>query len=320
MNSSEKPLISILLALYEPSLDWLRALLLSLNEQTYPNLNLRVRDDGSSEASFAASSQLIESTITAFPYTVVQNEKNMGSNKTFELLTEEADGAYLAYCDQDDLWLPEKLTVLQQTLERENAGLACSDVIMIDENGDKLADSITELRPRHVFRSGRDLAGGLANHNFVIGCTMLIRREIAQASLPFAENMVHDHYLAFFCARKYAIAVADKPLVQYRQHGGNQTGVLAHIQTKTDYKERYVRPYCRRIEELQARFPGDIPAETVRWAEAREANIDCKPHGMRMLFALRRFNRSAAWFELAALRFPEPLFRYAVRLVQRGKM
>lgn len=40
-----KPLISILMAVYEPRLDWLREQLDSLNAQTYPNLRLYVRDD-----------------------------------------------------------------------------------------------------------------------------------------------------------------------------------------------------------------------------------------------------------------------------------
>lgn len=320
MNGSEKPLISILLATYEPRLDWLKALLSSLNAQTYPNLFLAVRDDGSSQTCFEAVSRLVAETVTAFPYSIARNEKNQGSNQTFALLTEAAEGAYLAYCDQDDVWLPEKLTVLWKTLEREGAGLACSDVIPIDEAGNPLADSITALRPRHIFQSGQGLAGEIANRNFVIGCTMLIRTEIAQAALPFAEYMVHDHYLAFYCARAHGIAVADRPLVRYRQHADNQTGVLAHVRSKADYRERYVRPYCRRIEELAERFPGAVAEETIHFARAREANIDHRPHSARTLFALRRYNRAAALFECIGLRLPEPVFRFAVKLIQRGKL
>ena len=320
MNGTQKPLISILLATYEPRLDWLRELLLSLNGQTYPHLCLAVRDDGSSPASFEAVSRLIAETVTAFPCSISRNEGNLGSNRTFALLTEAAQGAYLAYCDQDDVWMPEKLTVLQEVLEREGAGLACSDVVPTDEDGRPVASSITALRPRHVFRSGQGLAGGIANHNYVIGCTMLIRTEIAQASLPFPAHMVHDHYLAFYCAREHGIAVADRPLVYYRRHAGNQTGVLSNVRTREDYRELYVRAYCRRIEELEARFPGVVSEETVRWARAREAHIDHKPGSARALFCLRRYNRAAAWFDLVGLRLPEPMFRWAVELIRRGKL
>ena len=37
---TDKPLISILMAVYEPRMDWLREQLMSLNDQTYPNLRL----------------------------------------------------------------------------------------------------------------------------------------------------------------------------------------------------------------------------------------------------------------------------------------
>ena len=61
--------------------------------------------------------------------------KILGSNRTFERLTEEAEGEYFAYCDQDDVWLPEKLAVLQEALEREKALLVCSDMYIIDGGG-----------------------------------------------------------------------------------------------------------------------------------------------------------------------------------------
>lgn len=320
MNGSEAPRICILLATYEPRLDWLGELLLSLNGQTYPNLFLRVRDDGSARPSFEAICTLIKSTVTAFPYAIERNETNQGSNRTFELLTAEGSGAYLAYCDQDDLWLPEKLMVLEEIISRTGAGLVCSDVIPVDEGGSPLAASITELRPRHVFQRGAGLAGALVHRNFVMGCAMLIRADIAKAALPFARNMVHDHYLAFYTAREHGIETAPRPLVKYRQHEGNQTGVLAHVHTKEEYMALYLQPYCRRVAELSARFPGDVPEEAVQWADARMANGARRAGGFRALFALRRVNRAVTLFELLALRFPEPLFRLVVSLIRRGKL
>ena len=110
--ATDKPLISILMAVYEPRMDWLREQLVSLNEQTYPNLRLYIRDDGSSAVSYEQMRSCVQECITRFSYTIARNEKNVGSNSTFELLTGEAEGDLFAYCDQDDVWLPEKLTVL----------------------------------------------------------------------------------------------------------------------------------------------------------------------------------------------------------------
>ena len=48
--TENKPLISILMAVYEPRMDWLREQLLSLEAQDYPNLRLYIRDDASPTA------------------------------------------------------------------------------------------------------------------------------------------------------------------------------------------------------------------------------------------------------------------------------
>lgn len=321
MATDDKPLIAILMAVYEPRMDWLAEQLDSLNAQTYPNLRLIMRDDCSPTVPFEAVAALAEARITAFPHEIARNPRNMGSNATFEALTLEAgEAAYIAYCDQDDIWLPEKLATLQAALQRTGAGLACSDVTPVDENGAVLADSITAIRPRHVFRSGGGLAGELIYRNFVIGCAMLIRREIAQAALPFAGSMVHDHYLAFFCALNHDIAVVDAPLLRYRQHGGNQTGVLAHIETKADYVRYHLMPFCQRVAELSRRFELSELTRAAGWAEARQMNARREPGGMRRLLATGGVNRTTTLFELVMLRIPQPLFHAAVKLIARGKL
>lgn len=317
---TDAPQISVLLAVYEPRADWLRELLLSLNEQTYPNVRLWVRDDCSSGASFMETERLLKACITAFPYVLRRNEANLGSNATFERLTGEADGAYFAYCDQDDVWRKDKLHVLLSVIEQNHNALACSDVIPMDAEGKPLASSITALRPRHRFLEGEGLAAGLLYRNFVIGCTMLVRAALAKAAIPFAPGMVHDHYLAFYAAREHGIGVAAVPLVQYRLHGGNQTGVLAHVQTWADYCREYVFPFCCRVEALQQRFPADVPEETVRWAKVRRANAAGEKGAARQLFAMRHVHGSVALFELLAPHFPGWLFGYAVGLIRKGKI
>ena len=166
-----KAQISILMAVYEPRMDWLRQQLVSLNEQTYPNLRLYVRDDCSPTVPYEQILACVRECITRFPCTIARNEENLGSNGTFELLTKEAEGDLFAYCDQDDVWLPEKLAVLQEAMEREQALVVCSDMYIIDGEGRQVADSITKVRRHHVFRSGTDLARGLLTSNFAAGCT-----------------------------------------------------------------------------------------------------------------------------------------------------
>ena len=311
-------MIAILMAVYEPRLDWLTEQLLSLNAQTYPRLRLYVRDDCSPAVSFEAVRTIVEQTITAFPFTIARNERNLGSTGTFERLTMEAEGDYLAYCDQDDIWLPEKLSVSETQIG--SAGLLCGDVIPIDADGRRLASSITELRPRIILKEGAGLGGSLIYRNFVIGCTILIRSDIAKAAVPFAQSMVHDHYLAWFCAQENEIAVAKQPLLYYRLHAGNQTGVLTNIETKQDYLRFHLGEFLSRISDLSERSVGEELNQAAAWAQARCDNAAKKRGAVRRLWAMRRLDTATSLFEIMGLRLPEPLFRWAIGRIRSGKL
>ena len=71
------------MAIYEPNLHWLREQLISLNEQTYPNLYLYIREDCSLKVSFAEIEKCVKECITAFSYEIKCNAENLVSNKTF---------------------------------------------------------------------------------------------------------------------------------------------------------------------------------------------------------------------------------------------
>lgn len=316
----EQPLITIVLALYEPRLDWLEEQLLSLNAQTYPNLELLVRDDASSETIFNQACALLRSCITAFPYRIWRNQVNQGSNKTFEMLAQEATGIYIAFCDQDDRWKPHKLSTLYSALQQPEITLVCSDMDVIDGEGKHVADSITRLRPRHVFCSGSNLAPILLYKCFVAGCAMLCRTEVVQAAIPFPCSMVHDHWISLFCAMQGKILSLPDRLLEYRLHGGNQTDVLHGVKTKEDYYKNHLMSFVQRCDELSKRI--DLPelALAQRWAAARQANYQREKNSMKELWALRAQNVSTTLFELIGLRLPSPLFHLAVYLIQRGQI
>ena len=321
-TAADKPRIAILLAVYEPRMDWLQEQLRSLDAQTYPNLMLYVRDDGSRTVSFERIEQCVQQNIHSFSYKVEQNEKNLGSNSTFERLTREAEGEYFAYCDQDDVWLPEKLSILKEKLCQTNALLVCSDMKIIDENGRQIADSITKIRRNHVFRSGKGMAHTLFFSNFVTGCTMLIRAEECKKAAPFCPYMVHDHYLALWCAERGEIVSLAQSLVRYRIHDGNQTGMMAGVADKASYGRVRIELVCDRLRWLESHFPcaGDTQRELqagLKWAQARNRNWKHQG-GAFELWKFRRFNPLTTFFEIFAAYFPEPLFMWFVGLKKKN--
>ena len=317
-----KPLISILMALYDPRLDWLKEQLDSLEEQTFPNLKLYVCDDCSPTVSFAAIQECVSKAIRSFPYEIRRNEKNLGSNLTFQALTEEADGEYLAYCDQDDIWLPEKLEILQAEIERSGALLACSDMYIIDSDGKRVAKSITEVRKHHVFRSGDNLAEGLLIHNFVSGCAMLVRSDIAKEACPFCPYMVYDHYLALYAANQGSIQSLGEQLISHRVHSANQTGLLTGVIDKASYGRERIDLMVDRLHWLRDHFicGPDLKAvlnESVAWAEARQRNW--AHHGGKVtVWKYRHFSSIPSVFEIVANWMPEPVFQLAIKAGKRN--
>ena len=300
-----KPLISILMAVYEPRMDWLREQLTSLNDQTYPSLRLYVRDDCSPTVPYADIERCVAECITRFPYTIVRNEKNLGSNGTFAQLTREAEGQLFAYCDQDDIWLPEKLTILQEAMEREGALLAYSDVSAIDDNGSQIAQSLCQLRPRLTYLQGEGLAPKLFFRNCIAGCAMLVNAAAARRSLPFPQKTVCDHWIALLAAAAGRITLVPGQMVRYRQHKHNQTGVLAGVTDKESYLRYKVAPLEERLRCYRQHAEPDQAAAA--FAQARINGT------IRDIWKYRAFAPHEAKFEIALHLLPDFFIRQLLR-------
>ena len=313
---------AILLSIYNPNIAWLEELLASLNAQTQSGLHLFVRDDASTTITEEELDTLLRRRITAFPYTLRRNDKNLGSNTTFEALVRHCDEGcrFVAFCDQDDVWLPDKLKNSIDLLLHSPLAptLVCTDVRVIDGNGRVLAPDMEHHRKRHIFLRGEGLAKQLFFRNFVIGCTTVMERERAVRYLPFPDCIVHDHYLAFRAACEGALDYLPEPQILYRVYGGNQTGVMKGVRNKQDYYRERIAVFARRTE-IFAKFAPELPElhEICEWSAARERNFRREKGSFSELHRLRALNPSTTLFELYALRLPDPLFRLAVWAVQK---
>lgn len=247
----DKPLVSILLAVYKPNEKWLMEQLISLNEQTYENLELLIYDDC---PEFPVNEEYFKKYITNFKYTLIRGEKNKGSNKAFEELTKLGNGEFFAYCDQDDIWELEKIKLMVEKFKDTNVTLVCSDLSIIDGNGNRTADSITQIRKRHVFKSGYNLAKDLLISNFVTGCAMMVKKEVAKKAVPFEKTLIHDQWIAIIAALEGKIEFINKSLVRYRQHSNNQTGILKGIYNKETYYKIKIVELLERYEILNDRL------------------------------------------------------------------
>lgn len=249
-----EPLVTIVMATYNPNLIWLKEQLVSLNEQTYRNINLIVCDDSTTTISFEELYKIVENSITAFPFRILQNEMNKGSNKTFERLTKEANGDFIVYCDQDDIWEKDKIEKLTKAMQEPNVTLAYSDMSLIDEKGYIFSKSIAKTRRRFYYYSGEDLWRHLLIRNFISGCCMIIKTDVAKKAVPFIDGIHHDRWLAIVASVEGNIRFVNETLVRYRQHGENQTGVLKDVCDKVSYCKIRLIAHKNILIEIQNRI------------------------------------------------------------------
>lgn len=278
-------LVNIVMAVYKPNANYFIKQLQSLNRQTYSEIKILFRDDSGDEATHIEITSMIKENIDKFEYDLFKNDCNLGSNKTFELLTESAKGEYIAYCDQDDIWENDKISKLVAKIEKDEAVLCYSDLCIIDEGDAMIAHTFKDINIRLKHNYGEDLFSYFLRRNSVTGCTMLIKTKIAKKAIPFCHDFyVHDHWLTLFASTQGRISYMNEPLVRYRIHENNQIGasMLVGINNKEDYLNIKLINEIRKYEFLlknyeftyeqreQIQYVKDWTKKRIRFFEKRD--------------------------------------------------
>lgn len=219
--------ISIALCTCEGSL-FLNKQLKSLTEQTLQPEELVVCDDSSTDETLEILK--LYAAEAPFPVRIYVNEKRLGASQNFSQAIKLCKGDYIALCDQDDIWLPEKLEkiyhIMREAEEAWGEGvplLVYSDLKVVNSDGQVMAPSFMKIRKiRHL--EGRVL-NSLLVQNFVTGCTVLANRALIKKALPMPSKAVmHDWWLALVAAAQGNIVFSGEPLVGYRRHEENVIG------------------------------------------------------------------------------------------------
>lgn len=308
MNVSDSILVTVAMAIYRPNIEWLKEELSSIATQTYKHFQVYAwNDDPNDEYDYDfLFSQYLKST----PFKIYHGLHNLGSNKVFEKLTELVQTPYIVYCDQDDVWLPEKLSALLYLFDDENVTLTCSDMYVMDENSKVISDSITKVRPRQILYSGADMISHLLAKNFITGCTMMMKTEIARKAIPFPTFFFHDWWLASFAALLGKIRISDRPLMKYRIYSGNQSKPLAGIHSKSDYIYKYVKHYQKFIDLLSQYFVDDMRIQPYRnWSIMRVSYLNHPTwKGAVYLWKYKKWAPDVTKFELVLPFIPSFIF------------
>jgi len=222
--------IDILLTTYN-GVPYLSEQLDSLLAQTCRDWRLLVRDDCSSDG----TPEILENYRSRYPDVIMiipREGQRLGACGNFSWLLEQSDAPYVMFCDQDDVWLPDKIEVTlaaMRELERQHgenmALLVHTDLMVVDERLNRLGDSLWFfqcIEPRRLTKLNR-----LLMQNFATGCTIMINRALRDLAVPIpVEALMYDWWLALVATAFGRVAAVENPTVLYRQHGRNDTGAV----------------------------------------------------------------------------------------------
>jgi hypothetical protein len=198
----------------------------SLADQTLKPAEIIVSDDSSTDRTEAIVSQFARS--TDIPVRFYKNASPLGFADNFLTGANYASGELIAFCDQDDVWRPDKISICTDAFRNDNVVLAVHAARLIDVNNRVVGHFNQGIeqdclrKPRSFFPWG-----------VFFGFSAVFRRVLLDV-IPSTERSVdyitgnaplaHDRWILYLANMLGCTQQISAELVDYRQHGGNLFG------------------------------------------------------------------------------------------------
>ena len=197
-------------------------------DQTFQDIKIIISDDGSTDN----SPKIIKTYCEKYPDKIccIEGSATGSAKQNFARLLEHCDDDYIMFCDQDDVWLPNKVEHtlgLMKQVENQNAlipVLVHTDLKVVSSDLNVISNSFFDFQ-----KLGSDLTlPQLLVQNNVTGCTVMINRALKEKCgvIP-SECIMHDWWLGLVATLFGKVAFLSEPTILYRQHSGNQVGAKA---------------------------------------------------------------------------------------------
>jgi Glycosyl transferase family 2 len=253
------PGIEVLLATYNGG-RFIAEQIESILRQDECDFTILARDDGSTDG----TPDILQDYVERFPTRIrafARTGNDRGIINNFRSLLQASAADYVCFSDQDDVWLPDKLTRSRRAMEELQAkwgmqvpALVFTDLRVVDANLSTLYPSFWErmrIDPEVVY----DFPGLLVNF-VVTGCTVMANRPLVDLAVRMPqEASMHDSWVGLIASAFGRAAFVREPTVLYRQHGGNATGVgpdeSATILSRLGLSRRNARQFIQQWQASQ---------------------------------------------------------------------
>jgi glycosyltransferase involved in cell wall biosynthesis len=203
----------------------------SILQQEKVQVSIFIRDDGSQDRTV----NIIKEQMKTHPNIQLIEGSNIGVVRSYFALMDAASPTcdFFAFCDQDDVWLPNKLTVAVSKLAGFADAALFASPVWITDDGERILGQ-TDIPPKPL---------GLANalvQNRLIGCTIVFNAAALQLVRTNPSDLrrvnMHDWWLYLVVSAFGSIVFHSTPTILYRQHASNVVGLKSD-----DFKARVDR-------------------------------------------------------------------------------
>lgn len=228
--------VNILMSTYNGQ-QFLAEQIRSIQEQSYTDWTLFIRDDGSSDNTKEILKDFEHQDSRIH---LIDNDKsdNLGVIKSFHKLVNHDRADYYFFSDQDDVWLPNKLELSLKEAQNYPADLPLMvymDLKVVNQDLEIMTESMVKSQSHHA---NTELVQELTE-NTVTGGVAMINHTLAEMWQETDDILMHDWYLALLASAFGNLVFIDQPGELYRQHSDNVLGA----RTLSKRFKKWIRPH-----------------------------------------------------------------------------
>ncbi|MDG4525178.1 glycosyltransferase family 2 protein [Streptococcus suis] len=228
--------VNILMSTYNGQ-QFLAEQIRSIQEQSYTDWTLFIRDDGSSDNTKEILKDF-EHQDSRIHLIDSDKSDNLGVIKSFHKLVNHDRADYYFFSDQDDVWLPNKLELSLKEAQNYLADLPLMvymDLKVVNQDLEIMTESMVKSQSHHA---NTELVQELTE-NTVTGGVAMINHALAEMWQETDDILMHDWYLALLASAFGNLVFIDQPAELYRQHSDNVLGA----RTLSKRFKKWIRPH-----------------------------------------------------------------------------
>lgn len=229
--------VSVIIPTYNRA-GFLRTAILSVLNQTFHDLEIIVVDDGSKDNTQEVVNNFFNTKIK-----YIRNEVNKGEAGTRNVGIMNSNAEYIAFLDDDDEWLPEKLKLQVDLLENSPAKVGCvyTGYVEVDWTSKKVLWQMIPTKRGDIYND-------MFFKNYVgVPSTVILRRVCFEKTGLFDESVVYptDYDMWIRISKEFYFEYIEKPLVKYYIHDNR-------ISSNLEIRIRGIETMLKRYDQIFA--------------------------------------------------------------------